>query len=154
ARHVLRVRTGDPLTILDGAGRIFESRVEGSDRDKIKLSVTDERRSPEPPCRITLLQALPKGKIIESIIQKATELGVWRIVPLLTERVVMKLGDKEAARKAVKWQAIAVEAIKQSGSAWLPKVEVPCTPAQFLARDEKFELPLIASLEPDSGHPR
>src|SRR6185436_16411700 len=103
---------------------------------------------------ITLLQAVPKGKILEVIIQKATELGVSRIVPLLTERVTTRLDAEDDAHKAEKWQGIAIEAVKQCGSAWLPKVEAPITPADFLARSEKFELPLIASLQPGSRHPR
>jgi len=72
---------------------------------------------------------------------------------LLTERVATRLGDREGARKAIKWQAIAIEAIKQCGSAWLPQIEPPITPKQFLARHETFELPLIASLQSDSHHP-
>ena len=87
---------------------------------------------------------------MEAIIQKATELGVSRIVPLLSERVVAHLDDEDAAHKAAKWRLVAMEAIKQCGSAWLPAVEPPLTPDQFLARNESFELPLIASLESGS----
>src|SRR6266446_1680321 len=108
--------------------------------------------SSDLPWQITLLQAVPKGKLFESIIQKATELGACRIVPLLSERVVTRLGEK--AEKAGKWQSVAVEAIKQCGSAWLPQVEAPVTPEQFLARKEQFDLPLIGSLQPDAQHPR
>src|SRR4029079_11893819 len=95
----------------------------------------------------------PKGKLIESIIQKATELGVSRIVPLITERVVTKLDDGDTGRKGSKWQHVAIEAIKQCGAPWLPKVEAPSTPAAFLQRNERFELPLVASLQPGSKHP-
>jgi len=154
ALHVLRVRKGDKISILDGAGREFLCAVENFDRDKIQLAVVETKMVPAPPFPVTLLQAVPKGKIIESIIQKATELGVARIVPLLTERVVMDLDDKHAARKAEKWQQVAIEAIKQCGAAWLPRVESPVTPKEFLARIEKFDLPLIASLQPGAQHPR
>lgn len=154
ALHVLRVRKGDKITILDGAGREFLCAVENFDRDKVQLAVIESKNVPAPPCPVTLLQAVPKGKIIESIIQKATELGVARIVPLLTERVVMDLDDKHAARKAEKWQQVAIEAIKQCGAAWLPRVESPVTPKEFLARGEKFELPLVGSLQPGAQHPR
>jgi len=126
--------------------------VDGSDRDKVRLQVIQKRFIPPLPWQITLLQAIPKGKLFESIVQKATELGVWRIVPLLSERVVMRLGQK--AEKAGKWQSVAVEAIKQCGSAWLPRVETPLTPEQFLAREEQFDLPLIGSLQTDAQHPR
>jgi 16S rRNA (uracil1498-N3)-methyltransferase len=154
ALHVLRMRKGDQVTILDGAGREFLCAVENFDRDKIQLAVVQTKTIAAPPCPITLLQAVPKGKIIESIIQKATELGVARIVPLLTERVVIDLDDKHAARKTEKWQQVAIEAIKQCGAAWLPRVESPVTPKEFLALAEKFELPLVASLQPGAQHPR
>ena len=96
---------------------------------------------------------MPKGKLIESIIQKATELGASRIVPLLSERVVTHLRGKQT-RKTDKWQLVAIEAIKQCGSAWLPKVEPLVTPVQFLVRQEKFDLALIASLQSGARHPR
>lgn len=140
--------------VLDGAGRQFRCKVEQSASDRVALAVLETRTMPLPFGRITLLQAIPKGKTIESIIQKATELGVSRIIPLLSERVVVHLDQKEAARKAAKWQAVAVEAIKQSGAAWLPKVENPLTPQQFIERNETFELRLLASLQQDSRHPR
>src|SRR4051794_26184793 len=154
ALHVLRLRRGEQVTVLDGAGHEFNCTVEQSDRDKIQLKVTDKRDVPPPLCRITLLQAIPKGKLFESIIQKATELGAARIVPLLTERTVTRVDSKEAARKTAKWQLVAIEASKQCGAAWLPEVTLPFTPAQFLARNEAFELPLLASLQSDSRHPR
>ena len=128
ARHVLRIRRGERVTVLDGAGQEFLCEVQEYDRDKVRLAVVEKRFHPAPPCQVTLLQAVPKGKIIEAIIQKATELGASRIVPLLSERVVAQLDDAEAARKAAKWQLVAIEAIKQCGSAWLPRVEPPLTP--------------------------
>jgi 16S rRNA (uracil1498-N3)-methyltransferase len=154
ALHVLRIRRGERVTVLDGAGAELICEVQNFDRDKLQLAVVEKKSVPPPPCPITLLQAVPKGKIIESIIQKATELGAARIVPLLSEHVATHLDRKDAARKADKWQQVAIEAIKQCGAAWLPKVEPPVTPKEFLARGEKFELPLIASLQPGSRHGR
>lgn len=154
AVHVLRVRPGDRVTVLDGAGGEFACEVVTTSHDRVELRIREKHAHPPPPCALTLLQALPKGKLIESIIQKATELSAARIVPLLSERVVAHLGTDDASRKADKWQGVAIEAIKQCGSAWLPKVEAPLTPEQFLARHETFELSLIGSLQPDARHPR
>ena len=154
AVRVLRVRRGDTVTVLDGVGLQCACEVEQTARDRVMLKVFERRQVPPLPCQVTLLQALPKGKLIESIIQKATELGVWRIVPLLTERVVAKLDLEASAHKALKWQAIAVEAIKQCGSAWLPKVDPPATPEQHLASDAQPELSLIGSLQQGARHPR
>jgi 16S rRNA (uracil1498-N3)-methyltransferase len=154
ALHVLRVRRGERVVLLNGAGLECQCEVQDCARDSVRLSVIEKRSLPPLPYQLTLLQALPKGKLIESIIQKATELGVWRIVPLLSERVVAQLDQEDAGQKAAKWQLTAVEAIKQCGSPWLPKVEAPLSPRDFLARQERFALPLVASLQPGSRHPR
>jgi 16S rRNA (uracil1498-N3)-methyltransferase len=154
ALHVVRVRRGQSLTVLDGAGHEFLCDVQQSDRDKIRLCVRERKTATPLPCRITLLQAVPKGKLFEAIVQKATELGAARIVPLMSERVLVHLNKNEAARKAAKWQLVAVEAIKQCGATWLPQVEIPTTPGQFLARKEHFDLALVGSLQPDAKHPQ
>ncbi len=154
ARRVLRVREGERVVVLDGAGQELRCAVAGQKRDAISLEVIERKAVPPLPCAITLLQAIPKGKLFESIIQKATELGVARIVPILSERVVTHFHSHSAEAKSEKWQQIAIEAIKQCGSAWLPKVEAPVTPQDFLARRETFELPLIGCLENGSRHPR
>jgi 16S rRNA (uracil1498-N3)-methyltransferase len=154
ALHVLRLKRGDAVTVLDGAGNEFSCEVETSTRDSLALAVKGKKSTPPMPCSITLLQAVPKGKIIESIIQKSVELGVQRIVPVLSERVVTQLDDEDAEKKRDKWQQVAVEAIKQCGAAWLPRVEVPVTIEQFLARADKFDLLLVGSLQPERRHPR
>ncbi len=146
ARDVLRIGRGERITVLDGAGRELVCEVQEHDHDEVRLTVCEAHCHPATPGQITLLQAVPKGKIMEAIIQKATELGAFRIVPVLSERVVAQLDEQDATRKAAKWQVTAVEAIKQCGAAWLPRVEPPMTPSQFLARNESFELPLMASL--------
>lgn len=154
ALRVLRLRRGDRVTVLNGVGSQFICDVASYDRDKVQLAIVEEQTASRPPCQITLLQALPRAKIIESIIQKSTELGTARIVPLLTERVVTEVDEKHAERKAEKWQQVAIEAIKQCGMPWLPQVQAPQTLSEFLARGEHFELPLLASLQPGAQHPR
>ena len=153
ALHVLRLARGEALSALDGAGHEFLCEVQNTGRDYLDLHVRETRSSPAPVCQVTLLQALPKGKLIEFIIQKATELGAARIVPLLSERVVSRLEGESAAQKALKWQWVAIDAIKQCGARWLPKVEPPLTPQEWLARGEKFELPLVAALQGEARHP-
>jgi 16S rRNA (uracil1498-N3)-methyltransferase len=152
--HVLRIRPGERVLVVDGQGTESLAEVGKVDRDGIRLTVLERHSLPPQACQVTLIQALPKGKIIEWIIQKATELGVSRIVPLLTQRVVARLDPNESAQKARKWQTVAIESIKQCGSAWLPQVDVPITPGQFLARGERFDLAVVASLGSCSRHPR
>jgi 16S rRNA (uracil1498-N3)-methyltransferase len=154
ALRVLRVKYGEMVGVLDGIGNEFLCTVDACSRDAVRLSVSLKNFSPPPPCRITLLVAVPKGKIIEDIIQKAVELGASRIVPLLTERVATHLDADAAAEKCAKWQQMAVEAIKQCGAVWLPKIETPVTINQFLSRPERFELSLVGSLQTERRHPR
>src|ERR1035437_2174316 len=134
ALHVLRLKRGERVSILDGAGNEFFCTVENAAKDSLTLAVLEKKSTPAPPCPVTLFVAVPKGKIIEGIIQKAVELGAHRIVPLLTERVVMQLDGEGAEQKSEKWQGVAIEAIKQCGATWLPIVAAPQTIAEFLAR--------------------
>jgi 16S rRNA (uracil1498-N3)-methyltransferase len=162
ALRVLRLQRGELVAVLDGAGNEFLCAVENTSRDAVTLSVSLKNFTPPPPCSITLLQALPRGKIIESIIQKAVELGARRIVPLLTERVVTHLDGEDAENKRDKWQQVAVEAIKQCGAAWLPEVVAPTTIAQVLSQNPSafslqplaFDLSLVGSLQKERRHPR
>lgn len=154
ALQVLRVRPGERVVVLDGAGHEFLCEAQKPERELLRLSINQRNVIPPLPYEITLLQAVPKGKIIESIIQKATELGAHRIVPLLSDRVTTQLDEENALSKGEKWHLTAIEAIKQCGSAWLPHVEPPVTPKEYLARGEKFEVALIGSLQDDRRHPR
>jgi len=154
ALHVLRVKRGEPVIVLDGRGQEFFCEITDASRGAMTLQVKRKNSVPPPCCRITLLQAVPRGKIIESIIQKAVELGAHRIVPLLTERVVTHLDGNEGTNKRDKWQLVAIEAIKQCGAAWLPEIETPATIEQFLSRQDKFDLTLVGSLQPKRRHPR
>lgn len=154
ALHVLRLKRGDWVTVLDGSGNELICDVENVSKNFLTLGIKEKKSTSAPSCSITLLVAVPKGKIIESIIQKAVELGVNRIVPLLTERVVTQLDDDGAAAKREKWQQVAVEAIKQCGATWLPKVDAPQSIAEFLAGGEIWELALIGSLQTVRRHPR
>ncbi|MDB6027026.1 MAG: hypothetical protein JWM68_3249 [Verrucomicrobiales bacterium] len=154
AAQVLRVQNNEEVIVLDGAGTELRCRIVEASKRTVRAEVV-ERKFLEPlPFQITLLQAIPKAKLIESIIQKATELGVSRIVPILSERVATRLDADEALGKQEKWQQVAIEAIKQCGQHWLPRVEKPVTPKEFLARGEAFDLPFVGSLQADSKHPR
>lgn len=154
ALHVLRLKRGECATVLDGAGNEFLCEVETVAKTAITLVVKEKKSTPAPPCPISLFVAVPKGKIIEGIIQKAVELGAHRIVPLLTERVVTQLDGEGAEHKREKWRQVAIEAIKQCGARWLPRVEAPVTLKEFLAHGEMPELTLVGSLQTERRHPR
>jgi 16S rRNA (uracil1498-N3)-methyltransferase len=154
ASRVLRVREGERVTVLDGAGQELQCEIAGPVGKTVSLKVIQRRSASPLDFSITLIQAIPKAKIIEDIIQKATELGAARVVPILSERVVTHLEGEDAKAKAEKWQHVAVEAMKQCGNPWLPKVDAPLSLKAFLARAEKFELAVVGCLLQGSSHPR
>lgn len=154
AIHVLRMKRGDAAVVLDGVGSILDCEVAEVGKRQCVLQVVKRSYHRQQPFLITLIQAIPKGKAMEGIIQKATELGTHRIVPLVSERTNVFLDGDSAGAKQSKWQQTAIEAIKQCGSPWLTTVAAPTTPAEQCSSAEKFDLSLIASLQPDSTHPR
>ncbi|MBS0658554.1 MAG: 16S rRNA (uracil(1498)-N(3))-methyltransferase [Verrucomicrobia bacterium] len=157
AVNVLRLRAGERVVVFDGAGREATAEIlEGASKRAVPLKVLHSQQSPPLACRLTLAQAIPKGKNMDLIIQKATELGAAEIQPLLSERTVARCDDiAEAAAKQEKWQQVAIEAAKQCGQNWLPTIGRPRPPKDFLAeRARDFDLLLIASLQPDAKHPR
>src|SRR2546422_2027355 len=84
ALHVLRVKRGDALMVLDGRGGEYHCEVREAGRHSLRIAVKNASSNDRAPNQVTLFQALPKGKAFETILQKATELGAYRIVPLLT----------------------------------------------------------------------
>lgn len=152
AADVIRVGPGDRITVFDGCGREAMATVAGSSGGRLEVKIGPETRTAPLPCAVTLAQAIPKGKSLETIIQKAVELGASRVVPLLSERSVVRIDKEDAPRKQAKWTEIALEACKQCGQNTLPAISAPVSPAHFLAEPGQSELLLVASLQPDSRH--
>ncbi len=140
ATRVLRVKPGDTVNVFDGRGHEAQARV----GEAGKLTILQQSSSPPLPCRITLAQAIPK-KNMDWIVQKATELGVAGIVPLISERTI-----KRPSGSPARWREIALEACKQCGNNWLPEIHEPMDARAFLAAPGNFDLKLIASLQPDA----
>jgi 16S rRNA (uracil1498-N3)-methyltransferase len=154
ARHVLRMKDDERLVVFDGHGRELTAEIIGPDGDEIRLRKLHEAETPPPRCRIVLGQAIPKGKNMELIVQKAVEIGAAEIAPIISDRTVVQLDSKSAEQKQSKWQQIAIEASKQCGQNWLPRVHAPRKLAEFFstASEQSFDLRLIGSLQPDVQH--
>lgn len=150
AADVLRMKAGDRATVFNGEGAEAEVEIVKASRQHVELRRIAVHTTPPLSCRITLGQAVPKGKNMELIIEKATELGAAAIAPLLSERTVIRGSEDEHVRKQHKWQRVAVEACKQCGQNWLPKVHVPRSPKSFFESGERFDLMLIGSLQADA----
>jgi 16S rRNA (uracil1498-N3)-methyltransferase len=154
AARVLRVRQKDRVVVLDGAGHEILCEVEQLDRNAVTLKALQKQRLPPLPYKVTLVQAVTKTRTMDFIVQKATELGVNRIVPILSERSVAQIEEDAVADKVERWRATTVEAVKQCGSPWLPQVDPPQSPDTFIGSGERAELTLLASLQSDAQHPR
>ncbi len=150
AAQVLRLGPGDTLTVFDGRGCEAKARVGTATKDRVNYDILAQAKSPEPRLRVHLGQAIPKGKSMDLILQKATELGASAITPILAERSVVDLDAERAGAKQEKWQAIVLEACKQCGQNWLPHVSAPVGLGEFLDDLPKSGLRLIASLQPDA----
>jgi 16S rRNA (uracil1498-N3)-methyltransferase len=124
--RVLRLRMGESLRLFNGRGGDYAGRIERVHRDGVVVSVGEHRPlEHESPCHLTLAQGISRGERMDWVIQKATELGVSRIVPLFTDRSVVHLDATQAARKLQHWRAIAIAACEQSGRNRLPEITSP-----------------------------
>jgi 16S rRNA (uracil1498-N3)-methyltransferase len=150
AVDVLRLKPGDRATVFNGEG--VEAEVEFGEMhgQGVSLRRLSLHKTPPLTCRITLAQAVPKGKNMELILEKAAELGASVIAPLVSERTIVRGTEEEHAHKRHKWQRVVVEACKQCGQNWVPLVETPRTPRAFFASLPPFDLMLIASLQADA----
>lgn len=129
-RDVLRLREGDEVFVFDGEGKEYRCRIEQIGRDQALLMVSEEVAplSPESPLRLTLALSLLKGEKFDLVVQKSTELGVERIVPVMTKLADVRVRDEsDATRRTARLRRIALEAAKQSGRARIPLISAPVT---------------------------
>lgn len=148
---VLRAKKGDSVTAFNGLGSSWSTTLLDPNPKTAVLKIESERPLSPPPCTIILAQAMPKAKGMEHIIQKATEIGVSKIIPIKTARTELKLDDERQEKRIERWRSIAIEACKQSGNLWLPEVAPIQSLKDFLETSQSTNaLKLIASLEPNA----
>ena len=152
ARDVLRMRVGERLVLFNGRGREITAEIVHLGSDEIGLRKLHEAETLPLQCRIVLGQAIPKGKNMDLIVQKAVEIGAAEIAPIISDRTIVHLDSENVVQKQSKWQQIAVEAAKQCGQNWLPHVHAPRKLSEFLASVQSFDLQLIGSLQPGAQH--
>jgi 16S rRNA (uracil1498-N3)-methyltransferase len=142
-RDVLRLRTGEKVGVFDGAGKEFACRIIEIGKKETRLEILEETNpaAPESNLDLTLAVALLKGEKFDLVVQKSCELGVSRIVPLVTKRADVKLKDaKETEKKLERWRKIVLESSKQCGRAKLMRIESPTTFEQFAKTSDGISL--------------
>jgi len=152
ARDVLRLEPGERVVVFNGRGHEIMAEITKVTRKEIQMRKLHETRVPPLRCEIMLAQAIPKGKNMDLIVQKAVELGAAKIAPIISDRTIVHLQDKEAVQKQAKWQQVAVEAAKQCGQNWLPTVQIPRKLSDFFDGIAPLQIRLIGSLQSDAVH--
>ena len=133
-RDVLRLGRGDHVTLFDGAGREFRGRIERISPAEADIAVVEVERPREPALRLALAAGLLKGRRTDLVIEKATELGVSRIIPLRSARTVPAADASREDARLARWRRVALSAAKQCGRSELPSVEAPIRLAELAAR--------------------
>jgi 16S rRNA (uracil1498-N3)-methyltransferase len=147
---VLRARAGDEFVIFNGDGREFGGEVASVRGSRVTVSVGRAQIvDRESPLAVTLLQCVPRGDRMDFIVQKATELGVTRLIPVTSQRSVVRLDERQSETKAAHWRAVAVSACEQCGRNRLPQIDAPQALIDYLGAAEISGPRLV--LEPESA---
>jgi len=137
-RDVLRMKMGDQLELLDGAGKVYLVKILKIEKEKISCEILSSyQQDSELKVKVTLAQALPKANKMDFVVEKCTELGVGRIIPMLTERTIAKKA------KLDRWRRLAKEAAEQSGRAVIPEISDLISFEEVLKTKNQFDLALI-----------
>jgi 16S rRNA (uracil1498-N3)-methyltransferase len=124
--RVLRLRAGDPLTVFSGDGWDYPGTIAALRGERVEVELGPRvPGQPDSPLAVTLLQGVARADRMDFVVQKATELGVARILPVLSGRSVVRLDPRQAERKLEHWRAVAAAACEQCGRSRLPAVEPP-----------------------------
>ena len=142
--RVLRSSIGDSMTLFNGDGRDYSAEICELLRQNVMLNVIDSQvPETESPLKITLVQAISRGERMDYSLQKATELGVHRIQPVISQRVEVRLNEKRQLKRVAHWQAVVISACEQSGRALVPEVRMPVSLLEWASwKDESPRLVL------------
>ena len=145
---VLRMKSGDKIIVLDNTGYEYTVVLSKVGRQEVPGQVVDRKKcEAEPKTRITLYQSLLARDKFELVLQKCTEVGVVRFVPVVTQRCIVRLADTVTVKKMSRWQSIITEAAEQSGRGRIPQIEDAVNFSDAVAGLDRFDCRLIGSLE-------
>lgn len=149
---VLRARSGDALVLFNGDGREFSAEIDSVRGARVSVAVGAANCvDRESPLELILLQCIPRGDRMDFILQKATELGVTRIVPILSQRSVVRLDERQAQSKSAHWRAVSISACEQCGRNRLPNVDAPQRLIDYLGHEAPDRARLVLDPAADAG---
>lgn len=144
--RVLRMRAGAPLVVFDGSGNDYPAEIVEVEGDKVAVQLRSQAPGTgESPIRITLVQGVSRSERMDWTLQKATELGVASIAPVLTARSVVRLDASQAVKKQAHWRGIVVGACEQCGRSKIPPVGPPVSLRDYFANVRKDGMRLVLS---------
>jgi 16S rRNA (uracil1498-N3)-methyltransferase len=136
--RVLRLSEGDSITLFNGDGSDYAAEICEIRRQHVLLKViASELPENESPLKITLVQAISRGERMDYSLQKATELGVFAIQPVISRRVEVRLDEKRQLKRVAHWQGVVVSACEPSGRACVPEVKMPVSLADWAAKADQ-----------------
>jgi 16S rRNA (uracil1498-N3)-methyltransferase len=148
-RDVLRLKAGSPVVLGDGRGSEYTGRIIRVGKKKAEMEVLPAAPSRVPSVKLTVACAIPRNSRMDDVIDYLTQLGVARIIPMRTERVVVKLDAATAGARLERWRKIAVSAARQSQRSIIPEVAPVTAFADVIAGSQKYDLKLIPHLSGD-----
>ncbi len=143
-KNVLRMRNGEKIRVCTRDGRNFFCSIADMTDSFVRADILEEEaKDTELPNKIYLFQGLPKNDKMEWIIQKAVELGAYKVIPVSMKNCVVKLDEKKAKSKVTRWQAISESAAKQSKRSIIPEISAPMTYKEAVACAQKLDVNLV-----------
>ncbi len=139
----LRMKAGEKIDVCDMGRREYTCTITETGETVFAEVISEKNSDTEPPYTAVLYQALVKGDKFDTVVQKAVECGVTKIIPVITDRCVVRLDKKGAAKKAERWQRIALEAAKQCGRSIIPEIGELMTFKEALDDASKADIPLF-----------
>jgi 16S rRNA (uracil1498-N3)-methyltransferase len=148
--HVLRLKAGQNIILLDNTGYEFEAALTSVAKDQVTAKVLEKRPAAEPAIHLTLYQSLLAREKFEWVLQKCTEVGVSRFVPVVTGRTIVRDSDHTKPAKLNRWRSIITAAAEQSHRGRIPELNHPIKLEEAIARLAEYDLSLMASTQPDA----
>jgi len=147
-KDVLWLKAGEDIMLFDESGNEYCAVIESMDNNAVKLKIIEKLPGNKPAkLDVTIACAIPKNSKFDDIVDKLTQLGVSRVIPLVTERVIIKLDKHKEALRKVRWEKIALNASEQSKRSSLVVIDAPTRINDLIADSSKFNLKLIPTLE-------